>query len=100
MTRFTYFYGILLMHLLLAAAPAGAQRLHISGMIRDLQNDEPVPFASVQFLKSGVGTLADSAGNFSFLVNDFSPDSLTVTSVGFKRFAAFINTKKDTFRFV
>ena len=88
----------LLMALSIFSISTEAQRVHISGMVKDLQNDEPIPFASVQFLKSGIGTLSDSAGYFSFWVNAFVPDSLVVTNVGFKRFTSFINTTKDTFR--
>ncbi|MEP6675893.1 MAG: DUF5686 family protein, partial [Ferruginibacter sp.] len=87
-----------LLTLLLLSFSAASQRVYVTGLVKDLQNDEPVPFASVQFLKSGIGTLSDSAGNFSFYINEFSPDSLLVSSVGFKRFATFIKTPRDTVR--
>lgn len=77
---------------------ASGQRLHITGIIKDLQNDEPIPFASVQLLKSGKGSMSDSAGNFSIWLTNFTPDSLVITCVGFKRYTAYINTTKDTFR--
>jgi Family of unknown function (DUF5686)/CarboxypepD_reg-like domain len=91
---------LLLLLFMLAAGgvPLSAQKMHITGFVKDLQNDEPVPFATIQLLRSGKGTLTDSAGYFSFAVSDFTPDTLSITSVGFKAYFSFIRSGRDTFR--
>ncbi len=81
-----------------ATLPLAAQSLRVTGFIKDQQNDEPVPYVTIQFLKSGKGTLSDSAGHFAFLVNNFSADTLVISSVGFKTYRMAIPAGKDSLR--
>ncbi len=61
------------------------QYVKLSGIVRDKQSDEQIPFASVKFKKSGKGMLTDSAGKFTFLLNTATiNDTLEVFSVGYK----------------
>jgi hypothetical protein len=65
-----------------------SQNKVISGIIKDSHSEEPIPFASVQIKKSGIGKLSDSAGRFSFrLTTDQFYDSLIVTYVGYNYFS-------------
>ncbi|HZF63917.1 MAG TPA: DUF5686 family protein, partial [Chitinophagaceae bacterium] len=58
----------------------------ISGVVNDQHSGERVPFASVRFLKSGIGKLTDSAGTFKFQFYSWPKDTLEISSVGFKEF--------------
>ncbi len=46
-------------------------------------NNEPVPFASVKVKNTSTGTVTDSVGRFSFIVNQPFPFTLIVSSAGF-----------------
>ncbi len=67
----------------LALHPLLAQQKVIQGFIKDAQNDERIPFASIQFLTSRTGKLSDSAGNFRFHFTEWPFDTLSVTNVGY-----------------
>lgn len=87
----------LLFPLILLVIPSFSQRKLISGNVRDILSDEPVPFASVSFPGSTVGGLTDSSGNFSFTLDNWPSDSLLITSVGYQPFRFYIDKTKDSF---
>ncbi len=62
----------------------------LKGTVKDRHSDEPVPFASVQFKKSGIGRLADSSGSFMFTFQNWPEDTLLITSVGYQDYEVFI----------
>jgi len=64
----------------------------LKGKIIDQHNDEPVPFASLQFRSSKVGKQADSSGSFSFRLSERMIDTLEITSVGYQDFFLPVNT--------
>jgi hypothetical protein len=70
---------------------AFSQTKIITGTIQDAHSGEKVPFASLQFKKSGSGGLSDSAGTFRLVVNNEIRDTLVVTSVGYTSFSLAIN---------
>lgn len=61
-----------------------AQSRVLIGTIKDQHSNEPVPFASVRFRHSGIGEVADSAGNFFFRLSHHADDTLDITSVGYQ----------------
>lgn len=63
---------------------AFAQPISFSGTVIDGHTKEPVAYASVYFARSGVGKSTDSAGNFSFTLNNFKDDTLKVSFIGFE----------------
>src|SRR4051812_42028717 len=63
---------------------ASAQNVVLRGVVKDIHSDERIPFASIQFKKSGIGKLTDSAGNFAFGLNAWPNDTLEVTYVGYQ----------------
>ncbi len=69
------------------ASTASGQQFSISGTVIDAHTKEPVSFASVYFARSGVGKSTDSAGQFSFVINNFRDDTLKVTFIGFEEFS-------------
>lgn len=94
---FNFKSGFLLLLILLSSLLLNAQPKRLTGIIKDKQSDEPIPFASVVFKLSKRGVLTDSAGRFSLdydavLVND----SVTVQSVGYKQLVLPIRAFKDS----
>lgn len=89
--------GSLLLIILLCSIILPAQNKKLSGVIKDKQSDEPIPFASVVFKLSKKGVLTDSAGRFSV---DFegvkNSDSITVQSVGYKTLILPVSSFKDS----
>lgn len=71
-----------------------AQQKSISGIVRDTHSEEPIPFASVQFKNSGIGKLTDSAGTFTFYLNEWPSDTLEITCVGYQPFSYFVDKTK------
>ncbi|MBX3254340.1 MAG: carboxypeptidase-like regulatory domain-containing protein [Chitinophagaceae bacterium] len=69
-----------------------AQIRKVTGYVQDAHSEERIPFASVQFKNSTVGTLTDSAGNFSFTLDKWPSDTLEVTYVGFEDFRLYIDS--------
>jgi hypothetical protein len=63
---------------------AFGQSLSISGTVIDGHTKEPVSYASVYFARSGIGKITDSAGQFSFVINNFKDDTLKVSFIGFE----------------
>lgn len=89
--------GFLLVLCILVSLFAQAQTKRLSGVVKDKQSDEPIPFASVVFKLSHKGVLTDSAGRFSIdydgrLMND----SITVQSVGYKSLILPLRAFKDS----
>lgn len=80
-----------------------AQNKVLHAQIRDQHSNEVVPFASVQWKKSGSGKLADSSGSFSIRISDMVLDTLEVTSVGYQDYfipGSSIRLNGDTTRMV
>jgi hypothetical protein len=76
-----------------------AQTKLLKGSIRDQHSGEQVPFASVRFKNSGIGKLADSAGQFVFHFNSWPKDTLEISFVGFRDYSYAIDPaliKSDT----
>ena len=68
----------------------------LGGTVRDAHSEEPVPFASVSFLNTSIGTLTDSAGHFRIRVSEWPSDTVTITCVGYQPFTLLINPARDT----
>lgn len=81
--------------LLFACVSSQAQKT-LSGLIRDIHSEEPVPFASVQFRNTTTGKLSDSAGRFTFYMNEWPSDTLDITSVGYQPYYLLIDQKRDS----
>lgn len=66
----------------LIAQEKGEKPIHMTGVILDAENLDPVPFVSVLMDKGNRGTVADNQGYFSFLA--FPGDTITFRSVGYQ----------------
>ncbi len=86
-----------LLTLLLIEGPvSSAQKKILSGIIKDAHSEENIPFASVSFKNTTVGKLSDSAGFFSFYLQQWPGDTLEITCVGYQPFRLLINTSRDS----
>jgi Family of unknown function (DUF5686)/CarboxypepD_reg-like domain len=73
-----------------------AQRKLITGLVKDSHSDERIPFASISFKNTTIGKLSDSAGTFSFYLNNWPSDTLEITCVGYQPYRLFIDKRKDS----
>ncbi len=83
---------------IIALVPLYAQLKIISGIVKDKQSDEPIPFASAVLKKNGNGSLTDTIGKFYFTVpKSVVIDTLQIFSVGYKPVFIPFNLTKDSF---
>jgi hypothetical protein len=80
----TFKRSISFLVLIFFASVSFAQQISISGTVIDGHTKEPVAYASVYFARSGVGKSTDSAGQFTFVLNNFKDDTLKVSFIGFE----------------
>jgi hypothetical protein len=73
-----------------------SQRKILAGIVKDAHSDEPVPFASLQFLNATVGKLSDSSGRFEFNLSQWPSDTIEVTCVGYQPYKLFIPPDRDS----
>ncbi|GAA5040077.1 hypothetical protein GCM10011506_40200 [Marivirga lumbricoides] len=64
------------------AQEQGEKPIHMTGVILDAENLDPLPFVSVLMDSGKRGTVADNQGYFSFLA--FPGDTITFRSVGYQ----------------
>lgn len=75
-----------------------AQTYKITGIVKDKQSDEPIPFASAFSKNRQYGTLTDSIGRFTLRSNStFLGDTLEITSVGYQPAIIPLKNFKDSF---
>ena len=87
---------IFLLFLLLPGISALSQRKILAGVVKDAHSDDPIAFASLQFLNTTVGKLSDSAGKFEFNLSQWPSDTLEVTCVGYQPYKFLIPRDKDS----
>ena len=79
-------HSILFPVLIFFTSVSFAQQISFSGTVIDAGTKEPVSFASVYFARSTVGKTTDSAGQFTFVLNNFKDDTLKVSFIGFETY--------------
>lgn len=79
--------------LLLFTLPVFAQVTKITGKVYDNDTKEPLPFVSVVFKNSGVGTTTDFDGNY-FISTSSPTDSLIAAYVGYIKVSKLITKGK------
>lgn len=69
----------------------------ISGIIKDKQSDEPIPYASVQLFIAKKGALSDTTGKFILPIDQwFDKDTILISSVGYKIIRIPLSYLKDS----
>lgn len=71
-----------------------AQQTKVSGVVKDVVTDEPLPFVKVQFKDSKIGILTDSVGFYS-IETYYATDSLRFTLTGYITQAIAIKRDKE-----
>ena len=79
--RFLFLFPIVL---LLFSSGLSSQTTKIMGQVIDSKTQEPIPFVTVAFLNSDVGTSSDFSGNFS-IETKHPGDTLWAIYVGYKK---------------
>ena len=87
---------IFLIFLFLPGMFAISQRKILAGVVKDAHSEEPIPFASLQFINSTIGKLSDSSGTFEFNLASWPSDTLEVTCVGYQLYKLFIPANRDS----
>ena len=85
-------YKLILLILLCFQFTTLSQQTTINGVVTDLSTNEKLPYVSVRFLDSKIGTLTDSVGRFK-LETYYATDSLRFSLSGFV--SQTIRIKKD-----
>ena len=87
----------LFMLCLLCSPALFSQNKVLTGYIKDAQSDERIPFASIQFAKSGIGKLSGADGSFVFNLAEWPEgDTLQVSYVGYDTYSVFIGNETLT----
>jgi len=86
------FRALLVVLVTLAGSSTSAQTTKVSGRITDAKTGETIPFASIAFIDSRIGTNSDLDGNYA-METYYATDSIKVTSVGYV--ARSFPVKKD-----
>jgi len=80
----------LILVLLLSVVKAYPQTTKIRGYVRDASSKESIPFVSIAFINSGIGTITDFKGEY-FLETNIKSDTLVISSLGYKKKSIFIS---------
>lgn len=84
--------ALLVVLVVLAGLSTSAQTTKVTGRITDAKTGETIPFASIAFVDSRIGTNSDMDGNYA-LETYYATDSIKVSSVGYV--ARSFPVKKD-----
>ena len=76
--------------LLLVVLQLSAQQTKVRGKILDAKTQQPVPFATIAFIKSADGTITDVNGEY-YLETKKPTDSIFVNLVGYKPYRFAVN---------
>ncbi len=68
---------------MLAASSLNAQITRIRGVIKDSDTNEPIPFVSVYFQNTQIGTITNTDGEY-FLENRIATDTIIASFVGYE----------------
>lgn len=72
---------------------------HISGIVRDKSTSEGIPFATVFFPGTPVGTAADLDGNFTLTVSVLPSDTLSFQAIGYELASRKLDKSKNKYEF-
>jgi hypothetical protein len=65
------------------ATPSFSQTI-IKGKVVDSETEKPVPYVSIYFQESNIGSISNAEGCFRFTNNDPNPGQLVVRSIGYE----------------
>ncbi len=81
---------------LLFASVSAQNYLTVKGKISNADNEEPINAVGIFIKKSGLGTVSNEAGEFTFHIPEqFSSDTLYFSSLGYKNYKIALTKIKD-----
>ncbi|MEJ0033286.1 MAG: carboxypeptidase-like regulatory domain-containing protein [Bacteroidota bacterium] len=83
--------SILLLILAIAAESCFAQRMVISGDVKDVNTGKPLAYATIGVSNHIEQTVTDSDGKFELTVTSAKNDTLIVTYIGYSKFTKIVN---------
>lgn len=84
----------------LTPAPAVSNGYVINGRAVDAHTGEGIPFATVFFPRSPVGTSADINGDFVLKTDVLPGDSLIISAMGYSRYARHMSRAQHNYNFI
>lgn len=75
-------FQLIMLFLLIAFIPAFSQPTIVHGKVTDQETGQPIPFVTILFKKTPIGTTTDSLGVFQ-LISKNKVDSIQFTTVGY-----------------
>jgi len=84
-----YFFSLLVF--LFTTGILNAQTIRFTGIVQDAHTAETINFASAYLLVQGNGSITDSTGKFSLLINTNSGDSIVISYVGYENYRIPVN---------
>ncbi len=77
--------------------PASSQNyISLKGKIINSENDEPVNAAGIYIKNTGIGTVSNEEGEFTFHIPaEFENDTIYISALGFKNYHILISRNKD-----
>ena len=68
--------------------------IKISGVVLNIENQKPVPYAAIEFIETGKGTYADENGRFEIEIEK-GKYTLRISALGFEKKKVALNLKRD-----
>lgn len=86
---------LLFILLLLSGFLAFGQNVVVKGVVRDKSTKEPLPFSSIQFKGTTIGTSTNEDGVYELHLDYFPGDTILARTIGYKTRLVAINKKKN-----
>ncbi|MBS1772674.1 MAG: carboxypeptidase-like regulatory domain-containing protein [Bacteroidetes bacterium] len=74
------------------------QKYKVRGTIRDKLTGNPVEFATIYLSNTGIGTPADTNGNFDLFFDALPNDTLKAQALGYKTFVKILDSSEHDFQ--
>lgn len=87
----------LLMFLFIGYCVTAQNEKKVNGIVRSAKDKEPLAFASVGIIGTGLGTVTNESGIFTLVISPENiEDSLTISYIGYKSWTGKIKLQNDT----
>ena len=77
-------YEVLQKKYILIKSDKESNQLFFDATVRDIESKEPLPYATLQFIKSKQGFQSDQSGKLSFYYSKTEPDSVEIRFIGYE----------------
>ena len=91
MSRFAHFFSFFTIIIKLTCL-VGMGQSKITGRVMDNATKQPIPFASIQIVKTNFGTITDQYGRFSLSVSTNEAKRIITSSIGYRTDTAHVHS--------